>query len=85
MEPVTLGLICFLVTVFSILKTCYYARIESFNCPMASTAFIIPLALFFPLQQFGSFFGQWGNLFLWFALGFAISQNQNWDVKKLHI
>ena len=43
---------------------------------MSSTAFVIPLALFFPLQQFGNFYGQWGNLFLWFAVGFAISQIQ---------
>ena len=31
---------------------------------------------YFPLQQFGSFYGQWGNLFIWFAIGFALSQVQ---------
>ena len=43
---------------------------------MAATAFVIPFGLFFPMQQFGSFYGQWGNLFIWFAVGFALSQVQ---------
>ena len=51
---------------------------------MAATAFVVPFALFFPIQQFGSFYGQWGNLFTWFAIGFAISQYQGWR-KKLKI
>ena len=63
----------------SIIFTCYTARKDNFNCPMAATAFVVPLGLFFPLQQFGSFYGQWGNLFTWFAIGFAISQYQKWD------
>jgi hypothetical protein len=62
----------------SIIKTCYGARKINFDCPMAATAFVIPFGLFFPLQQFGSFYGQWGNLFTWFAIGFAISQYQGW-------
>ena len=66
----------------SIIFTCYRARKENFNCPMSATAFIVPLALFFPLQQFGSFYGQWGNLFTWFAIAFAISQFQDWEKTK---
>ena len=45
---------------------------------MAATAFVVPFGLFFPLQQFGSFYGQWGNLFTWFAIAFAVSQYQGW-------
>lgn len=63
----------------SIIVTCYRARAENRNCPMVSTAFVVPLAFFFPIQQFGSFYGQWGNLFTWFAIAFAISQYQKWD------
>ncbi len=63
----------------SIIWTCLKARFYNFNCPMAATAFVVPLAFFFPLQQFGSFYGQWGNLFIWFAIGFAISQHQRWE------
>ena len=62
----------------SIIISCFRARLEKFDCPMAATAFIVPLALFFPLQQFGSFYGQWGNLFTWFAIAFALSQYQTW-------
>ena len=62
----------------SLVLSCYKARKDNFNCPMAATAFVIPFGLFFPLQQFGSFYGQWGNLFTWFAIGFAISQYQGW-------
>ncbi|MDC1375706.1 O-antigen ligase family protein [bacterium] len=63
---------------FSIVSTCYSARKENPSCPMSSTAFVVPFAFFFPIQQFGSFYGQWGNLFMWFALAFAISQFQGW-------
>ena len=70
----TLGCIMFV----SIILSCYRARIDNFNCPMAATAFVMPFGLFFPLQSFGSFYGQWGNLFIWFAIGFAISQFQGW-------
>ena len=75
------GIIGLLIGCFmfgSIIFTSYKARQENFNCPMAATAFVVPFALFFPLQQFGSFYGQWGNLFIWFAIGFAISQYQGW-------
>ncbi|MDA9816942.1 O-antigen ligase family protein [Alphaproteobacteria bacterium] len=63
----------------SIIITCFKARLDNKNCPMAATAFVTPFALFFPFQQFGSFFGQWGNLFIWFAIAFALSQYQSWD------
>ena len=62
----------------SIIFSCLKARKEYFNCPIAGTAFIIPFAIFFPLQQFGSFYSQLGNLFTWFALAFALAQYQGW-------
>ena len=62
----------------SIILTCYKARKIDPNCPMHATAFVVPFALFFPIQQFGSFYGQWGNLFIWFAIAFAIAQYQGW-------
>ena len=55
-------------------KTCLKARKLNKDCIMSCTAYIIPLSFFFPLQHAGSFFGQWNNLFMWFAIGFAISQ-----------
>ena len=62
---------------FFIMKLCYKARKQYFSCKMASTAFVIPFGIFFPFQHFGSFYGQWGNLFIWFAIGFALSQTGN--------
>ena len=77
-ETGIIGLIIGCVMFGSLIFTCFKARLENFNCPMAATAFVVPLGLFFPLQQFGSFYGQWGNLFTWFAIAFAISQYQGW-------
>ena len=77
-ETGIMGFILGSLIFFNIIKTCYKARTNHYNCPMAATAFITPFVLFFPLQQFGSFFGQWGNLFIWFAIGFALSQFQGY-------
>ena len=81
-ETGIIGLILGCIMVGSIISSCFKARFEGINCPMAATAFVVPLAFFFPLQQFGSFFGQWGNLFTWFAIAFAVSQHQRWDKSK---
>ena len=76
-ETGLIGLVIGCIMFMSIIVTCYKLRKENFDCPMAATAFVIPFGLFFPLQQFGSFYGQWGNLFSWFAIAFALSQVQN--------
>ncbi len=73
-----IGLLIGCIMFCSLIKTCYNARLKNFNCPMAATAFVVPFGLFFPIQQFGSFYGQWGNLFTWFAIAFAVSQYQDW-------
>ena len=75
------GLITGFLLFLSIIWTCFKEKLKNDNCPMVATSFIIPLAVFFPLQQFGSFYGQWGNLFIWFGIGFAISQVQQWRNK----
>ena len=78
-ETGIIGLFIGFVMFASIIFSCYKARLNSFDCPMAATAFVIPFGIFFPLQQFGSFYGQWGNLFIWFAIGFALSQVQGYS------
>ncbi|MDC0975690.1 O-antigen ligase family protein [Alphaproteobacteria bacterium] len=77
-----IGLLIGCIMFGSIITSCYKARLENFNCPMAATAFVVPLGLFFPIQQFNSFYGQWNNLFIWFAIAFAISQYQGWRNNK---
>jgi O-antigen ligase len=81
-EVGVIGLLIGCIMFGSIITSCYKARFENFDCPMAATAFVVPLALFFPIQQFNSFYGQWSNLFTWFAIGFAISQYQGWRENK---
>ena len=70
----TLGILMF----YFLFNTCYKGRISNPGCPITSICYIIPLAFFFPLQQTGSFFGQWGNLFIWFPIGFCIAQIQDY-------
>lgn len=40
---------------------------------IASIAFIVPLAFFFPLQSTADFFGQWNNIFMWSSIGFVLA------------
>jgi O-antigen ligase len=80
-ETGLIGLILGASMFLSIISICYKNRKFMRNCPMAQTAFIIPLGMFFPIQQFGSFFGQWGNLFIWISIGFALAQVQNFKVR----
>jgi len=75
-ETGLIGLIFGLGMISCIIYSCYSAIKNNKNCPMLGTAFVIPFGIFFPIQQFGSFFGQWNNLFIWFAIAFALSQVQ---------
>ena len=68
------GLLFGMMMFFHIFKSCFRERAINNNCPMIATCFIIPIALFFPLQQTGNFYGQWANLFIWFPIGFCLSQ-----------
>ena len=69
---------------YNIITKCYNRFIYNDNCPMYKISYIVPLALFFPIQQYGSFFGQWGNLFIWFSIGFALSQIQINNNRKIN-
>ena len=82
-ETGIIGLLLGCIMIGSIITTCFKARLNNFECPMAATAFVVPFGLFFPIQQFGSFYAQWGNLFTWFAIAFAVSQYQGWREENL--
>ena len=62
----------------SIIFTCYKGKVSEPNCPFCATAFIVPLALFFPFQQMGNFYGQWSNLFVWFPIGYSLAMIQDY-------
>lgn len=68
-----LGLLFGALMFFSIFYKCFNNKKNLPDCPLSATSFLIPLICFFPIQQFGSFYGQWGNIFIWFAIGFALS------------
>ena len=78
-ETGLVGLIFGTLMIFFILKSTFNSRKFNPTCPISSTAFIVPLLLFFPIQQTGNFFGQWGNLFIWFSIGYAMTSNQTYD------
>ena len=69
-----IGLIFGSAMIFHIIKSCYVIRKFYPENYMISTVFVVPLGIFFPFQHYGSFYGQWGNLFIWFAIGYALSQ-----------
>ena len=76
-EVGVIGLVFGSIMFFSIIYTCWSIRKYKNELSIfEATCFIIPLALFFPLQNHGNFFGQWGNLFIWFAIGLALSNVQ---------
>ena len=72
-ETGALGLIAGCLMVCSIVLTCFSYRRRNQENIFNATAFVVPLALFFPLQSTGDFFGQWNNLFLWSAVAFALA------------
>ena len=72
-ETGILGLIAGTSMMLCIIWVCFKNRKKLPNCPITATSFIIPLMCFFPIQQFGSFFGQWGNIFIWFGVGYSLS------------
>ena len=74
-ETGLIGGFFFILMIVQIFKSCWIAKKINSNCIMSCTAYIIPLAFFFPFQHAGSFFGQWNNLFIWFALGFVLSNH----------
>ena len=57
----------------SILITCFsYRHVDKDNI-FTAIAYVIPLAVFFPIQTTSDFFGQWNNLFMWSAVAFALA------------
>ncbi len=76
-ETGIIGLVIGVLMFSSILVLCFKERLRNPNCHITSLAYIVPLALFFPIQQTGNFYGQWGNLFTWFIIGFAVCHCQS--------
>ena len=68
------GLLTGVIMIVSIIITAANGR--SNRTLYSSLAWIPPALLFFP-QPSADFFGQWNNLFLWFAVGLALAMAQD--------
>ena len=81
-ETGVIGLVAGCLMMGSILITCYsYRRFDKENI-FTAIAYVIPLAVFFPLQSTGDFFGQWNNLFMWSAVAFALASGNLLQERK---
>jgi len=52
------------------------------NNVVAATAFVVPLAFFFPVQTTADFFGQWNNIFMWSAIALSLAAARALDTNK---
>ena len=72
-ETGILGFATGLFMIFAMITRLFrVSRINNQNV-VASTAYIVPLGLFFPLQSTADFFGQWNNIFLWSAVALSMA------------
>lgn len=82
-ETGLIGLVAGCLMIGSILLTCIsFRRVDRDNI-FTAIAYVIPLAVFFPLQTTGDFFGQWNNLFMWSAVAFALSSGNLLSEQKV--
>ncbi len=72
-ETGIIGLVAGCLMIGSIVATCFSFRRVDKNNIFTAIAYVVPLAVFFPLKSTGDFFGQWNNLFMWSAVAFALA------------
>ena len=75
-ETGIIGFVFGVVMMWSIIFTCLKAGIRNRDNVVATTAFIIPLAFFWPIASTMNFFGQWNSIFSWSALALALAATQ---------
>jgi O-antigen ligase len=72
-ETGALGFVLGSIFFGSIVWTCFSASLKNKSNVFASTAWIVPFGLFWPIASTADFFGQWNNIFLWSAVALGIS------------
>ena len=83
-ETGLLGLAAGIAMILAFVNACWRGREVAPWAPNRSVrqaAWIVPVVLFFP-QINADFFGQWSNLFVWFALGLALAMAQGGSERK---
>ena len=84
-ETGLIGLVSGCLMMGSILITCLsYRRVDKENI-FTAIAYVVPFAVFFPLQSTSDFFGQWNNLFMWSAVAFALASGNLLQGRKTKI
>ena len=72
-ETGLVGLLFGILMITTFLTQGIQATLSRSNNEVIRTAFIIPLALFFPIASNADFFGQWNNVFAWSALAISMA------------
>ena len=72
-ETGILGFICGVVFLSAIVWVCFKGRLQYPESPIASVAWVVPFALFWPIASTADFFGQWNNIFMWSSVALALS------------
>jgi O-antigen ligase len=80
-ETGVIGLLFGVVMIGAIIAQCWKTSFSDRRNVISATAFIIPLAFFFPVQSTADFFGQWNNIFMWSAIALALSARNLTDKK----
>ncbi len=69
------GVTFFLSIIFTVFCQGYSKRHDV----AAATAFVIPLALFWPIASTADLFGQWNNCFMWSAIALSLAAGRTLD------
>ena len=77
-ETGLIGFVTFVTMVTSIIYVTWANASQSNNL-LKKTCFIVPLALFFPLQSTADVFGQWINSMMWYAVALAMAISMTED------
>lgn len=72
-ETGLVGLILGVIFLWSIIWYCFKQGLKCRDNVVVATAWVIPLALLWPIKTDADFFGQWNNVFVWSALALALS------------
>ena len=81
-ETGLIGLLFGTIYLFSIFWVCFRQRNSLGDEVFVSTAWVTPLALFWPLATAGDFFGQWNNIFMWFGVALSLCSTNLVENKK---
>ena len=81
-ETGIIGLIAGSLMFVCIILGTFHGWRKNRNNVVAATAFVVPLAFFFPVQTTGDFFGQWNNIFMWSAIALSLAAARNLDTNK---